>query len=310
MNNLQEKIQYRDPYDEKVIRERIRRRKEAERRRRKKQKQMLLACVAIVIVCVLAIVLISSIENNISTGNLTAGSIEEEKSPYEKLSYYKEDNFERYEAYAHLNPDMAVEDVVWRVNANLDKPKYEYDILVSGYDIDMIVNKYYKVPDDYTPQDLALFENNYYLRKEAGEAYEKMRDDAAKENLKIYITSAYRSVEYQRGLYNRYLGRDPQEAVDRYSARPGHSEHHLGLAIDLGAPGGSQREFIKTPEYEWVKENCHKYGFIIRYLEETEEITGYEFEPWHIRYVGVDVSTDMKNKGINNFEEYHVKYLE
>ena len=117
-------------------------------------------------------------------------------------------------------------------------------------------------------------------------------------------------MEYQRGLYNRYLGRDPQEAVDRYSARPGHSEHHLGLAIDIGAPGGSQRDFVNTPEYEWVKENCHKYGFIIRYLEETEEITGYEFEPWHLRYVGIDISTDMRNKGINNFEEYHVKYLE
>lgn len=309
MNGVQEKIKINDPYDEKVIRERIRRRREAERRRRKRQKQMLLACVAVVAVCVVAIVLLSSLGNNTSDGNLTAGSLEEEKSPYEKIDYCNTDYLERYEAYAELNPDMDVADVVWRVNANLDKPKYEYDIPVSGYDIDMIVNKYYKVPDDYKPGDLALFEN-YYLRKEAGEAYEKMRDAMKNENLTIYITSAYRSVEYQRGLYNRYLGRDPQEEVDRYSARPGYSEHHLGLAIDVGAPGGSQRAFVNTPEYEWVQENCHKYGFIIRYLEETEEITGYEFEPWHLRYVGAKISTDMKNKGINNYEEYYVKYIQ
>lgn len=309
MNDVQEKIPIRDPYDEKVIRERIRRRKEAEKRRRKRQKQILLSCAITVIICVVAIVALLLTGKDSSTGNLTAGSVEEEKSVYEKIEYCNTDYLERYEAYADLNPDMAVADIVWRVNANLDKPKYEYDIPVSGYDIDMIVNKYYKVPEDYKPDDLELFEN-YYLRKEAGEAYEKMRDAAAEENLKIYITSAYRSVEYQRGLYNRYLGRDPQEAVDRYSARPGHSEHHLGLAIDIAAPGGSQRQFVNTPEYEWVKENCHKYGFIIRYLEETEEITGYEFEPWHLRYVGAEISNDMKNKNINNFEEYHAKYLE
>ncbi len=278
------------------------------------RKQIKIAAIILcLVVIVVAVFLLIKLADKKETKQSNAALNNQESifdiNKYSHLDYYKKEFIDRYDAYLELNPDMPVDEVVWRVNAYQDMPKYGCDIPVTDFSVTTIVNKYYKVPDDYEPDDLAVFEG-YKLREEAGNAYVKMREDAAKEGLTLYITSAYRSVEYQRGLYNRYLERDPQEEVDRYSARPGYSEHHLGLAIDIAAPGGSQRQFVNTPEYKWVQENCHKYGFIIRYLEETEDITGYEFEPWHIRYVGADVSTDMKDKEINNYEEYYVKYIE
>lgn len=229
---------------------------------------------------------------------------------YSSFPYYKEEYEDRYKSYAAQNPQLSDEDVVWMVNANQDKPKYNYDIPVSGYDdICIIVNKYYKVPDGYSPPDLVNVDGQK-MRKEAADAFVKMRNDASRESLRIRAVSGYRTVSYQRGLYNRYLSSDSQENVDRYSARPGYSEHHTGLAVDVFGSVDGLRQFENTPEFPWVRDNCYKYGFIIRYFEETEDITGYESEPWHLRYVGARVSTDMKEKGINSFEEYHAKYLQ
>ena len=228
----------------------------------------------------------------------------------EVIEYKNETKEERYAAYREKNPSMSEDEIIWRVNANLDKPKYEYDIPVSEYDDPyIIVNKYYKVPEGYRPPDLETFDGQL-LRKETGEAYKRMREDGLKQGLNIRVVSGYRSVEYQEGLYNRYLSSDSKENVDRYSARPGYSEHHTGMAMDLFGSQDGLRNFENTPEYPWVRDNCYKYGFIIRYLVETEDITGYESEPWHLRYVGVDVATEMKEKNIKSFEEYHAKYLQ
>lgn len=237
-------------------------------------------------------------------------AMEEEKSPYEEFDYYKEENLHRYEDYASLNPQLSADEVVWRVNSWQDKPKYEFYNEVSGYDdITIIVNKYYKVPGDYRPPDL-INVDGHLMRQETAEAYKKMKADAAAEGKNFYVVSAYRSVEYQSNLYNSYLAEDSKENVDRYSARAGFSEHHTGMALDLFGTKPGLREFENTPEYPWVRDNCYKYGFIIRYWEETEDITGYEAEPWHIRYVGTDVSTRMKEENIKTFEEYHAKYIQ
>ena len=245
-------------------------------------------------------------------------SEQEEKEPvnkattndYSSISFSKKENYDRYDAYKAANPYMDLDTVVWHVNAYLDKPKYQYDVATGGYDDPyIIVNKYYTVPDGYRPPDLQSFDGQL-LRKDTGEAYKKMRDDAKALGYSIRVVSGYRTVEYQRNLYNRYLSSDSQANVDRYSARAGHSEHHTGMAMDLFGSVDGLRNFVNTPEYKWVRDNCYKYGFIIRYTEATEFVTGYEDEPWHLRYVGVEVSTDMKEKGITSFEEYHVKYLE
>ena len=234
---------------------------------------------------------------------------EKPKADYSSFHYYEADKQERYVAYHNLNPTMDASEVVWKVNSNLDKDWYTSDIPVDGYDDPyIIVNKFYKVPDGYKPPDLVKADG-FLMRKDTADAYLKMRKDAESQGFKIRAVSAYRTVEYQRGLYNRYLGEDSQANVDRYSARAGYSEHHTGMAIDLFGSVDGLRNFENTPEYPWVRDNCYKYGFIIRYQADIEDITGYEDEPWHIRYVGPEVSTDMKNKGIKSYEEYYVKYI-
>ena len=155
----------------------------------------------------------------------------------------------------------------------------------------ILVNKIYSLDKNYVPNDLVVIDKKYstkdiYICKRVNDKFIKMCNDALKNNLIIKAMSGYRSYEYQYNLYNDYLKIDKQEIVDTYSARPGHSEHQTGLAIDLCTDKNDYIEFINTDEYNWVKDNCYKYGFIIRYPKGKENITGYKFEPWHIRYVG------------------------
>ena len=144
---------------------------------------------------------------------------------------------------------------------------------------------------------------NVLADKEASEAFKFMSTDASAIGLTIKTISAYRSYEYQKKLYEGYLINDPEEIVDTYSARAGHSEHQTGLAFDIYNVEKPYTSFGETKEYEWVKINAHKYGFIIRYKEDNSFITGYKDEPWHIRYVGVDNATYIYENNIT-LEEY------
>lgn len=227
---------------------------------------------------------------------------------YTKISFHNTESIERYEQYGASNPDMPADEVVWRVNNNLDKKKYEFDVPVSGYDDPcIIVNKYFRLSDDYCPPDL-VEEDGRIMRKAVREAYIKMRDTAKEEGFTISVSSAYRSAGEQRRIYEKRLESSTVKEVDEFCARPGYSEHQTGMALDIQGriPGG--QNISKTPEAKWLKDNCHRFGFILRYLPEIVEITGYESEPWHIRYVGVDISTDMKEKNILSFEEYRERF--
>lgn len=228
---------------------------------------------------------------------------------YSKIEFYVPENQERYNMFSALNPDMEAEEIVWRVNNNLDKEKYQFDVEVSdGNDLYVIVNKYFKLPPDYCPSDLVEVDGSL-MRKETAEAYAKMRDTAREEGFSIRVTSAYRSIEEQQSLYNKFLLDDPAEVVDETCARPCYSEHHTGLAVDVEGSIEGGRNISKTPEAKWVKDNCHTFGFILRYLPEIVEITGYASEPWHLRYIGVEASMDMKEKNIKSFEEYRERFL-
>nr|WP_250130198.1 M15 family metallopeptidase [Jeotgalicoccus sp. WY2] len=106
-------------------------------------------------------------------------------------------------------------------------------------------------------------------------------------------------------MYNNYVAQDGKEAADRYSAEPGHSEHQTGLAIDVGSYDSAvllQTSFEYTPEFQWLKDVAHEYGFIIRYMKGKEDITGYMYEPWHLRYVG-DKAPAIYESGLT-LEEY------
>lgn len=128
------------------------------------------------------------------------------------------------------------------------------------------------------------------MRDDAATALEEMFAAAKAEGINLAIVSGYRSYTKQASIYSRKKASVGQKEADRVSARPGTSEHQLGLAMDLARKGSSQlnSSFGKTKEGQWVKENAHRFGFIVRYLENYEEVTGYMYEPWHVRYVGTE----------------------
>ncbi len=149
----------------------------------------------------------------------------------------------------------------------------------------LVVNKTYPLPATYAPG----------WETEASGPLWEMFAAAKEEGIKLWMTSGYRSYYDQQYIYNGYVKRDGQEKADTYSARPGHSEHQTGLAYDLN---DLDWNFGETPEGIWVAENCHKYGFILRYPKGKEEITGYMYEPWHIRYVGVEKAKEIYESGL------------
>ena len=121
-----------------------------------------------------------------------------------------------------------------------------------------------------------------------------MKDAAKKDGVSLKVISGFRSYNTQKYLYNNYVKADGKSAADRYSARPGHSEHQTGLAADINKISYTWGD---TKEGKWLNDNCYKYGFVIRYTKDGESKTGYKFEPWHIRYLGVDVAKKLYNNG-------------
>ncbi len=154
-----------------------------------------------------------------------------------------------------------------------------------------VVNKTYGLPADYHPGGLT---------DECAEAFAAMQAAAGAEDVILYEASGFRSYETQERLYENYVAQDGQEAADRYSARPGFSEHQTGLAIDLNDVSDT---FGDTPEGKWVAAHAAEYGFILRYPADKEEQTGYQYEPWHIRYVGEELAQNITDRGLC-FEEY------
>lgn len=229
---------------------------------------------------------------------------------YKNINNYKVNNLKRYIIYGEKNNNLTYEEIVKNVNINLDKSFYE-DInnALNKYTNLILVNKHYKLEKDYIPKNLIKLDYSFtsgidvLADIEASEAFELMSTDASIIGLNIKTISAYRSYEYQKNLYENYILNDPQEIVDTYSARPGHSEHQTGLAFDIYNVEKPYTSFGETKEFEWLKLNAYKYGFIIRYTSDNSYITGYKNEPWHIRYVGVNNATYIYNKNIS-LEEY------
>jgi len=187
----------------------------------------------------------------------------------------------------------------------------------------ILANKTHALGSDYWPDDLVTVDryvqgvgNNdtHKLRKVAAEALNKMLDAAEAEGLEIRLRTGFRSYEYQTSLYKSYVEKNGKEAADTFSARPGYSEHQTGLCCDLGGKTENfalSYDFGKTDEGQWVAEHAHEFGFIIRYtdgktidgVKQPGEITGYVFEPWHVRYVGEENAAKIYEQGIT-LEEY------
>ena len=214
--------------------------------------------------------------------------------------YYKEDNLERYLNYESDN-------IVLDVNMNLDYEFYNHDIEIDNVDSLVIVNKYYKLSKDYVPELVTInkkyaINERQQLTQEAKEAFEKMCEEARNEDIYIYSGSAYRSYSYQNTLYNNRVKTDGLDYANKTAAKAGYSEHQTGLAIDVL---NQKFQYLDSDdkEYQWLIDNGYKYGFILRYPEGKENITGYAYEPWHFRYITIEIATELKEKNIT-YEEY------
>ena len=217
------------------------------------------------------------------------------------------------------NSSYSISDAVKTVNSNedyispskLDWSSFYHDIVeIADYDsLTACVNKQNKLPEDYEPEDLVDLPDNfrvwpYPMRKAAADSIIRMSKAAMAEGYGIIrAQSNYRSFSGQENLYNRYVSEDGVREADRYSARPGHSEHQTGYVTDLSGDRKDLSLFAEYSGYDWVMENAHRFGFIQRYPKDKEYITGYMYESWHFRYVGEGAATIMYDYGWT-LEEY------
>lgn len=197
-----------------------------------------------------------------------------------------------------LEPDSPIELEQWPVTYTLDE----------AASLTVVVNKKHTLPESYIPPLQSIAGGS--LRPEAAEALNRMLGAAEAENITMKTISSYRSYATQVTTYNRWVAIDGKAQADRSSARAGHSEHQTGLAIDLGVPDGTCDLAIcfgDTLQGKWLEAYAHTYGFIVRYQSDTEAITGYQYEPWHMRYVGVDTANAIKNSGLTLDQYFNVE---
>ncbi len=192
-------------------------------------------------------------------------------------------------------------------------------VILNPENVLSLVNKQHTLPDYYTPEDLVApnvafsFGNvdvpKRYMRKEAAVALEKLFEAAKNDEMHLFAVSGYRSYSAQLAVFNSQVNKWGKDKANETVAIPGQSEHQTGLAMDISSQSNNlhlTESFGETPEGNWVRENAHKYGFIIRYPKGKEEITGYQYEPWHLRYVGVKIATQIYENQLT-LEEYFDK---
>lgn len=236
-----------------------------------------------------------------------------------KEKYYLKKNFSKYINYMNENKKYDLKTVVRNINIHLDQKFYEANLTADiSKDTSMLVNKSYLLSSDYEPDDLVTISQNYSwgdlgskkIRKVAYDAFLDMWNAANEAGYYLMVNSAYRSYQDQERVYNDYKNSRGEKYADSIAARPGASEHQTGLALDIFSKTNSNKNTFKDSETAaWLKNNAHNYGFILRYPEGLENITGYNFEAWHFRYVGIDLATAIYNENIT-FEEYYAWKLE
>ena len=230
--------------------------------------------------------------------------------PLYKEKYFRKDKLEDYLEYHKKHMNVSPTDIIKKVNTHTDIDFYEEtsDADTSKNEL-VLVNKYYKLAEDYEPSDIVLIPSAYaYSKKYASESIleelEKMIDAAKEENLKLIVSAGYRSYKEQEKLYNNYKVSNGIAKADEDVSRAGHSDYQTGLAIDIEPYGKKITNEAELEEYKWLQENSYKYGFIERYPEGKEDITGFSHSYSHYRYVGVEAATYIHDNNIT-FEEYY-----
>jgi len=193
-----------------------------------------------------------------------------------------------------------------------DDPDHDQEVKViaDGDYLLALVTKDTTLKSDYVPSNLKLipsYMNPSYdmqLREEALEHLKELWDEADRDGVSLSIRSAYRSYATQKRIFKDYASQHGEEAANRFSARPGQSEHQLGTTVDFGGTAVDfSDQFGQTKQSRWLADNAHKYGFALSYPEGKEHITGYIYEPWHYRYIGIDEAGEWKESGLT-LKEY------
>ncbi len=221
-------------------------------------------------------------------------------------------------------------DLMWQYTGEkwspeLEKALEEVDFEAYGFDVEnptliedvndlfVLANKANYFPKDFEPINLVLPQTNHAggpdrrsMRKIAADALDQLTAAAQEDGWEIKSISAYRTIAYQEVLFNSYAATDGEEAANRYSSKPGYSEHHTGLCVDVSSPSmgfGLDQSYGDTSEGKWLEDHAHQYGFVIRYPKGKEHLTGYTYEPWHLRYLGVPLATYLKENDLC-YEEF------
>ena len=190
-------------------------------------------------------------------------------------------------------------------------------VSVQDDNILLLINKTHPLSADYWPDDMVKIERNdpqvgtaevKQMREVAAGPLNDMMEAAAQAGYNIVLRNAFRSYKYQESLFASYVKNNGEAAANRYSARPGESEHQTGLCADVGVPGKGLTSFNGSKEAAWMAEHAHEFGFILRFPEGKEDITGYMFESWHFRYVGIEAATEIYERGITLEEYLEVTY--
>ena len=233
-----------------------------------------------------------------------------------KQTYFIFSNLENYLIYKKVNNDEKIENVIAIINVGSNQKWYSEPKKVNVTEDNkytILVNKFNFLDKDYTPDNLSDINLQYAYAdnktvQTVYQSFVSMYKSAIKEDLKLIINYSYRSYQKQEEIYNNYTLWYGEEYADNYAARPGFSEHQTGLSLDIDAYG-NKGDFEITKEFIWLQENAYKYGFILRYPKDKEKITGYKYEPWHYRYVGLEIAKEIYEKNIT-YDEYYAYYIE
>ena len=222
--------------------------------------------------------------------------VEEPPHPFTLYSHFVSRNMDEYLRFSEENPDMPIDEVLWKVNVFLHLPFFEKIVILEG-DTPLLVNPSHRLPDGFVPSNLTSLPNGLLATQEAVDAFLNFREAARADGLDFAVVSAYRDAELQAQLFST----NPHS---NSIARPSHSEHQTGRALDLWGPAGLLDYYEPSVEGIWARENAWEHGFIIRYTEENTHITSIIPEPWHITYVGKDIAQKMREQNIGSLEEF------
>jgi zinc D-Ala-D-Ala carboxypeptidase len=266
-----------------------------------------------------------NINHNLEEQNTSDDRMNNDENPEipEKSEDIKQTNPEQQQKPAPPVRDQPTVGTKPKESTPVEKPKANNNrdaiqVVAEPHSIPVLINKTLSLPENFMPQDLVYLNVSFIfsgksekrmMRKEAANELEHLFEGAKEDGVTLLGVSAYRSYQTQKTLFERYVAKDGYEKARTYSAVPGTSEHQTGLSIDVTGGNGkcpAESCFAGTKEAIWLEQHAANYGYIIRYPKGKDAITGYTYEPWHLRYVGKDIAIEVSTKSMTLEEYYHV----